>query len=90
MVARGELRGQIWGVSNGAEPVAWRALVRPAAVTAAMVSVAAVLARFGEQWLDPQSLSLFFVVPIVIAAMRYGLGPALGASVKNRSHGNVN
>ena len=46
-----------------------------------MVGVAAVLARFGEQWLDPQSLSLFFVVPIVIAAMRYGLGPALGASV---------
>ena len=46
-----------------------------------MVGVAAVLARFGEQWLDPQSLSLFFVAPIVIAAMRYGLGPALGASV---------
>lgn len=46
-----------------------------------MVAVAALLARFGEQWLDPQSLSLFFVVPIVIAAMRYGLGPALGASV---------
>lgn len=39
------------------------------------------LARFGEQWLDPQTLSLFFVVPIVIAAMRYGLGPSLGASV---------
>lgn len=46
-----------------------------------MVGVAAVLARFGEQWLDPQTLSLFFVVPIVIAAMRYGLGPSLGASV---------
>jgi two-component system sensor histidine kinase KdpD len=56
-------------------------LVLPAAVTAAMVGVAALLARFGERWLDPQSLSLFFVVPIVIAAMRYGLGPALGASV---------
>lgn len=46
-----------------------------------MVGVAALLARFGEQWLDPQSLSLFFVVPIVVAAMRYGLGPSLGASV---------
>ncbi len=46
-----------------------------------MVAVAAFAASFGEQWLDPQSLSLFFVVPIVIAAMRYGLGPALGASV---------
>ena len=56
-------------------------MVRPAMMTAAMVAVAALLARFGEQWLDPQSLSLFFVVPIVIAAMRYGLGPALGASV---------
>jgi len=46
-----------------------------------MVGVAALLALLGEQWLDAQSLSLFFVVPIVIAAMRYGLGPSLGASV---------
>jgi two-component system, OmpR family, sensor histidine kinase KdpD len=46
-----------------------------------MVGVAALLARAAERWLDPQSLSLFFVVPIVIAAMRYGLGPSLGASV---------
>jgi K+-sensing histidine kinase KdpD len=50
-------------------------------MTAAMVGVAAFLARLGEQWLDPQSLSLFFVVPIVVAAMLYGLGPSLGASV---------
>lgn len=50
-------------------------------MTAAMVGAAALLARFGEQWLDPQSLSLFFVVPIVITAMRYGFGPSLGASV---------
>ncbi|MFO1018245.1 MAG: DUF4118 domain-containing protein [Hyphomonadaceae bacterium] len=55
--------------------------MRPAAITAAMVAAAALLARFGEQWLDPQSLSLFFVAPIVIAAIRYGLGPALCASV---------
>ena len=61
--------------------VAWRALARPAAITAAMVGVAALLARLAEQWLDPESLSLFFVVPIVIAATRYGLGPSLGASV---------
>lgn len=46
-----------------------------------MVGAAALLARVGEQWLDLESLSLFFVVPIVIAAMRYGLGPSLGASV---------
>jgi len=46
-----------------------------------MVAAAAVAASFGERWLDPQSLSLFFVVPIVVVAIRYGLGPALGASV---------
>ncbi len=46
-----------------------------------MVALATLLAGLGEQWLDPQSLSLFFVVPIVVAAMRNGLGPALGASV---------
>lgn len=46
-----------------------------------MVGAAALLARVGEQWLDLESLSLFFVVPIVIAAMRYGLGPSIGASV---------
>jgi K+-sensing histidine kinase KdpD len=46
-----------------------------------MVVAAALLARFGEKWLDAQSLSLFFVAPVVIAAMRYGLRSALGASV---------
>ncbi len=68
-------------MSNEPHSISWRPLVRPAAATAAMVGVAALLANWGEYWLDPQSLSLFFVVPIVIAAMRYGLGPALGASV---------
>jgi two-component system sensor histidine kinase KdpD len=74
-------RARFRGVSNEPHSVSWRALVRPAAATAAMVGVAALLANWSEYWLDPQSLSLFFVVPIVIAAMRYGLGPALGASV---------
>lgn len=46
-----------------------------------MVGVAALVAYVGERWLDPQSLSLFFVVPIVLAAMRYGLAASLGASV---------
>lgn len=64
-----------------AGPDFWRTTARSAAVTAAMVGVAALLAAFGERWLDPQSLSLFFVVPIVIAAMRYGIGSAVGASV---------
>jgi two-component system sensor histidine kinase KdpD len=47
----------------------------------AMVGAAALMARFGERWLDPQSLALFFVVPIVLAAMRDGLWAALGASL---------
>jgi two-component system sensor histidine kinase KdpD len=46
-----------------------------------MVGAAALVAQLAERWLDAQSLSLFFVVPVVIAAMRYGLWPALGASV---------
>ncbi|HWA00666.1 MAG TPA: DUF4118 domain-containing protein [Caulobacterales bacterium] len=50
-------------------------------MTAATVCAAAVLAHFCERWLDAASLALFFVVPIVIAAMRDGLGAALGASV---------
>src|SRR5262249_47268179 len=45
-----------------------------------MVGVAALLAHFGERWLDPQSLALFFVVPIVLAAMQGGLRAALLAS----------
>ncbi|MEQ1617928.1 MAG: DUF4118 domain-containing protein [Terricaulis sp.] len=46
----------------------------------AMVGAAALLAAFGERWLDPQSLALFFVVPIVLVAMRDGLRSSLGAS----------
>jgi two-component system sensor histidine kinase KdpD len=46
-----------------------------------MGGAAAMLAYFGERWLDPQSLALFFVVPIVLAAMRAGLRAALGASL---------
>lgn len=45
-----------------------------------MVGVAALLAAFGERWLDPQSLALFFVAPIVLVAMRDGLRSSLGAS----------
>lgn len=46
-----------------------------------MVAAAAVVANAAERFLDAQSLSLFFVVPIVVAAMRYGLAASLGASV---------
>jgi two-component system sensor histidine kinase KdpD len=55
--------------------------LQPAVATFAMVGAAALLAAFGERWLDPQSLALFFVLPIVIAAMRYGLHAALAGSV---------
>lgn len=47
----------------------------------ALVCAAVLAAAIGERWLDPPSLALFFVVPIVLAAMRYGLRAALGASV---------
>lgn len=46
-----------------------------------MVGAAALLALMGERWLDPQSLALFFVVPIVLAAMRFGMRAALTASL---------
>ncbi len=46
-----------------------------------MVGAAAVLSHLAETWLDPQSLALFFVVPIVLAAIRYGIRAALAASL---------
>lgn len=73
-------RGQIPGVSDVARPAPWLKRLQPVAQTAAMVGVAALLAAFGEHWLDPQSLALFFVVPIVLSAMSDGLRSSLGAS----------
>jgi two-component system sensor histidine kinase KdpD len=53
-----------------------------AGVTAfALVAAAALVAAGAERWLDPQSLALFFVVPVVVAAIRYGVWASLGASV---------
>jgi K+-sensing histidine kinase KdpD len=46
-----------------------------------MVGAAALLAHFGERWLDPQSLALFFVAPIVLAAMHHGMRAAWAASL---------
>lgn len=46
-----------------------------------MVVVATLLAYFGERWLDAQSLALFFVVPIVLAAIHFGLRASLAASL---------
>ena len=46
-----------------------------------MVSAAALLAYFGERLLDPPSLALFFVVPIVLAAIAYGTRASLAASL---------
>ncbi|QGZ94170.1 sensor histidine kinase [Terricaulis silvestris] len=50
-------------------------------MTCVLIALAALLARAAEAWLDPQSLALFFVVPIVVAAIRYGLWASLGAAL---------
>jgi K+-sensing histidine kinase KdpD len=68
-------------VLPASSPSAWFTRLPAAAVTPAMVAAAALLAQAGERWLDSQSLALFFVAPIVLAAMRDGLGAALGASL---------
>lgn len=53
----------------------------PASITVAMAAAAAVAAGLGERWLDAQGLALFFVLPVVMAAIRYGWRAALGASL---------
>ena len=58
-----------------------RALSLPVIVTATMVALAATIAAGAERWLDPPSLALFFVVPIVVAAIRFGLWASLGAAL---------
>lgn len=45
------------------------------------VALAALAASGAERWLDAQSLALFFVVPIVVVAIRHGLWASLGASL---------
>lgn len=67
-------------VKSAFSPTSWLADLRPLAATAAMVVAAAAMAHFAEAWLDPQSLALFFVAPIVLAAMRFGMRAALAAS----------
>ena len=47
----------------------------------AMTGLAVLVARLIEHALDPQSLSLIFVAPIVIAAIRYGLWASLAAAL---------
>jgi two-component system, OmpR family, sensor histidine kinase KdpD len=64
-------------------------LVRPMASEFALaalsvligVAVAAIVASVAERWLDAQSLALFFVVPIIIVAIRHGLWASLGVSL---------
>lgn len=53
----------------------------PVATTLALVALAASLAFAGERWLDPQSLALFFVVPIVLVAIAFGVRMSLAASL---------
>lgn len=49
--------------------------------TLAYAGIAAFAAHLAEPTLDPQSLALFFVAPIVLAAIRFGLWASLGASL---------
>lgn len=56
-------------------------LLQAALAACAFVALAAILAAGAERWLDPQSLALFFVPPIVIAAIRYGLWTSILASL---------
>src|SRR5689334_3099570 len=58
-----------------------RAPLEAIGAVVAFVGVAALLARLAETWLDPQSLSLFFVVPIVLLAIGYGFRASLGAAL---------
>jgi len=61
--------------------VAKRAPLEALAAILVLTGGAAVLARFSEAWLDPQSLSLFFVVPIVVGAIVYGFRASLAAAL---------
>lgn len=52
-----------------------------ALIVCGLIGGAAFVAAGAERWLDPQSLALFFVAPIVVVAIRYGLWASLGASL---------
>lgn len=45
------------------------------------IGAASLLARLAEPWFDPQSLSLFFVVPIVLIAIGYGFRASLAGAL---------
>ena len=46
-----------------------------------MVAASAAVAASTERWLDPQSLAIFFVVPIVLSAIQFGWWASLGGAV---------
>lgn len=58
-----------------------RAPLEAAGAVLFLTAVAAAFARLAEAWLDPPSLSLFFVVPIVIVAVGYGFRASLAAAL---------
>jgi K+-sensing histidine kinase KdpD len=68
-------------VAGAPFPLQLRTPARAAAETLAYTGLAALGARLAEPLLDPQSLALFFVAPIVLAAIRFGLWASLGASL---------
>src|SRR5579871_2520151 len=55
--------------------------VLPYAVSLVMVAAATLGAIIVDQVLKTPNLSLIFVLPVVIAAVSYGFGPALMAAV---------
>ena len=55
--------------------------LRIGAVVLAMTGAAALAAHAAGDWLDPQSLALFFVVPVLVAAIRFGFLASLCAAL---------
>jgi two-component system sensor histidine kinase KdpD len=64
-------------IPTPARPPLWAVVLG----TLALTGLAIVAARLAERELDPQSLSLIFVVPIAIAAIRFGLFASLAAAL---------
>ena len=53
----------------------------PAAAVLMMTGAAALLAHVAGDWLDAQSLALFFVIPVLVAAIRFGFPASLSAAI---------
>lgn len=58
-----------------------RPLLEASLTVALGVALAAALAAAAERWLDAESLALFFVPPVIVAAIRHGLWASLAAAM---------